>query len=223
MHLPDNSHPRFTPSLLFFLLSLFTFAASFSPAADAPVEPSGVYKTIDTRLCDDTVKALREYQGEKRQAVVDAVIAKPEDFAPPVFYFLSSVLFQQGKKDEAVFWFCAGHLRARIDANICADKTAAKIIYAFNGKFGLPINQYTSTNMSVLTNTMERVLAWEEKTPCHYDRRWINLHGMKALNGDADPVLSAPLDQWEAIRKRTREEFAAEFHKAMIDFNQAKH
>ncbi len=194
---------------VFIYVCSLTFAAH---AADIAVDPSGIYKDIDVRLTVDTVKALRDFQGEKQMKVANAVIAKPEEFAPPALYVLSSVLFEQGKKDDAVFWFYAAQLRGRIDANICADKTAAAILDAMNQKFGPPINQYSFTNRLLLTNTVKRVLAWEEKTPCHYDRRWINLHGMNAMSGETNSALSAPSELWEAIRKRTRENFAAEFN-----------
>jgi len=198
---------------------LFGLILSVATAADIAVAPSGIYENIDVRLSVDTVKALRDLNGEKQMKVANAVMAKPEEFNPPVLYVLSSVLLEQGKKDEAVFWFYAAQLRGRIDANICADKTAVAIIDALNQKFAPPINQYSSTNLSRLTNVVERVLAWEEKTPCHYDRRWINLPGMNAMNHDTHSALSAPPEQWEAIRQRTREECAAAFHQAWAASN----
>jgi len=209
--------------VLFSFLLVCSLAASHTAAADLPVEPSGIYKDIDVRLTVDTVKALRELKGEKQMKVINAVIAKPEEFAPPALYVLSSVLFEQDKKDDAVFWFYAAQLRGRIDVNICADKTAAVIIDAMNRKFGPPISQYSSTNLSMLTNTVDRVLMWEENTPCNYDRRWINLHGVNATNGETNTALSAPPQLWEAIRKRTRDDFAAEFHKALDLYNQRHH
>jgi len=201
---------------------LFGLILYVANAADIAVAPSGIYQDIDVRLSIDTVKALRDLNGEKQTKVVNAVIAKPEEFTPPVLYVLSSVLLEQGKKDEAVFWFYAGQLRGRIDANICADKTAVAIIDALNQKFGPPINQYTSTNLSQLTNVVERVLVWEEKTPCHYDRRWINLHGMNAMSGETNAALSAPQEQWEVIRKHTRDQYATDFHKAPAAFNERR-
>ena len=204
------------------VICLYVLALSLANAADVPVEPTGIYKTIDVRLANDTVKALREFKGEKRLQVMNAVIDKPEDFAPPVLYFLSSILFEQGKKDEAVFWFYAGQLRGRIDATICVDKSARAAIGALNQKFGSPINQYSFKNISLLTNTVEQVLAWEEKTPCHYDRRWINLHGMAAMTGDTNAPLSAPKEQWEAIRKQTRDEYRAGFHEALAELSKRK-
>jgi hypothetical protein len=182
-------------------------------AADTAAEPTGIYKTIDVRLLNDTVKALRTSQGPAQQNVIDNIIARPEEFAPPVLYVLSSVLFEQGKKDEAVFWIYAAQLRGLIDANICTDRSAARMIFAMNGRYSPPIIQYCGTNMPLLTNTIRRALAWEEKTPCHYDRRWINLHGTDALTGNTNSPLSAPLDQWETIRQRTRDEFLNEFNR----------
>jgi len=198
-----------------FVSILFSLILSAGNAADVSVEPSGIYKDIDVRLSVETVKALRESKGEQQMKVANAIIATPAAYSPPVLYVLSSVLFEQGKKDDAIFWLYAGQLRGRIDANICADKTAAKIINAMNGRFSQPLGQYASTNLTLLSNMVDRVVAWEEKTPCNYDRRWINLHGVNAMNGNTNSPLSAPLDQWEAIRKRTRDDFASEFHRRM--------
>jgi hypothetical protein len=220
-----NNHPQRLQAMniRFLLVAVLLTTVHLGLAADIPIEPSGIYKDIDVRLSIDTVKALRDFKGEKQMKVANAVIAKPEEFSPPVLHVLSSVLFEQGKKDDAVFWFYAGQLRGRIDANICADKTAAAIVDAMNQKFGPPINRYTFTNLSLLTNTVDHVLAWEENTPCHYDRRWINLHGMNAMTGKTNSALSAPPEQWEAIRKRTRDDYASEFHKALALFNEQKH
>jgi hypothetical protein len=213
---------------IFFLNSLSAlcfcaFALHFARADDAVIEPTGIYKTIDVHLATDTIKALRDSKGTARLEVIHAITAKPEDFAPPVLYVLSSVLFEQDKKDEAVFWFYAGQLRGRIDANICADKSARAAVAEMNERFGTPINQYSFENIPLLTNTVERVLAWEEKTPCHYDRRWINLHSMAAMTGDTSAPLSAPKEQWEAIRKQTRDDYRSEFHNALAKFNLLRH
>ena len=208
--------------VLFSLLWSFSLILSIANAANLPIEPSGIYKDIDIHLMVDTVKALRDYKGEQQLKVANTVIAKPEEFAPPALYVLSSVLFEQGKKDDAVFWFYAAQVRGRIDANICADKSAAAIVDAMNQKFGPPINQYAFTNLSLLTNTVDRVLAWEEVTPCHYDRRWINLHGKNAMTGETNSLLSAPPEQWEAIRTRTRETYASDFRKALAELNKRK-
>lgn len=200
------------------LMAIFLTATHFGLAADVPEEPSGIHGEIDVHLMTDTVKALREYKGDPLAAVIAGVTNRPEAFAPPVLYQLSSVLFAQGKKDEAVFWFHAGQLRGCIDANICADRSAMAAIDALNQRFGPPIKQYSLTNIAVFTNCVDRVVEWEANTPCLYDRRWINLAGKNAITGETNSALSAPQEQWETIRKRTREKYAADFHRALASY-----
>jgi hypothetical protein len=205
------------------ILCICGTALLLAQGADIPIEPIGVYKTIDVRLANDTIKALHDSKGEKRVQIMQKITDEPENFAPPVLYFLSSLLFEQGKKDEATFWFYAGQLRGRIDANICADKSARAAIGELNQRFGMPINQYSFKDIPKLTNTVNQVLAWEEKTPCTYDRRWINLHGMNAVTGETNSPLSAPKEQWEAIRKSTRDDYRSSFYEALAQFNKIKH
>jgi len=202
------------------LLGLLLCAAH---AADIPAEPSGIYKEIDVRLATDTMKALRDSKGEALAKVIGNVTNHSENFAPPVLYVLSSVLIEQNRKDEAVFWFHAAQLRGVIDAKICTDKSASLALRGLNQTFGPPIKDYCLTNIPVLTNAVKNVLTWEESTPCHYDRRWIDLHTMNELASETNALLTVPPEQWEAIRKRAREEYAADFQKALASFYKSKH
>lgn len=200
--------------ILFFSLGLFS-----AYPKDIAMEPTGIYKTIDTRLTVTTIKSLQSSSSKARLNAIKKITNSPEDYAPPAFYLLSSVLWRDGKKDDAMFWFYAGQLRGSIDANICADKSAGDAMEALNQKFGSEINQYAFTDISKLTNTVEKVIAWEEKTPCKYDRRWINLHGMNAFLANTNSPLSAATDRWEAIRKTTREEYRSSFYEMLKTFN----
>jgi len=208
--------------VLAYVLCCCGFALSVVYGADVTVEPTGIYQTIDVRLMDETIRSLAQADGKTRARIISAIASKPEKFAPPVFYFLSNVLFDDGQKDDAMFWFYAGQLRGTIDAKICAEKSARAAIGALNEKFGPPINQYAFKDIPKLTNTVEHVLAWEEKTPYDYDRRWINLHGMKAIIGDTNAPLSVPREQWEAIRKTTRDEYRFEFYEALAEVQKMK-
>jgi len=205
------------------LIAILLSTTTFCHGADLPAEPSEIYKQIDVRLATDTMKVLRESKGDALAGMIGITTNTPENFAPPVLYVLSSVLIEQNRKDEAVFWFHAGQLRGLIDANICADKSAPLAIQTLNKRFGPPIKEYCLTNIPVLTNTIARLLLWEEKTPYHYDRRWINLHSLNEMASETNATLSAPQEQWEAIRKRTREDYAADFRKALDLFSQRKH
>ena len=199
---------------------LFLFSVGY--AANIAIEPSGIYKTIDVRLANDTIKMLRAGKAKARAEVIKKITSSPESYAPPVLYLTSSILFADKKRDEAAFWFYAGQLRGRIDANICADKTAGSAVGALNDMFGVPINQYAFKDVLKLKQTVEKVLEWEEKTECKYDRRWINLHGLRAFPGDTNAMLSAPKEDWDKIRKKTREEYRSSFYELLESLNAKK-
>lgn len=205
-------------SICFSLLA----AVPGAKADDFWTKPSGAYAKIDTTLANKTIRSLQNSKPNDRIKLIEKITAAPEKYAPPVLYVVSSILFTNGQKDEAMFWFYAGQLRGRIDANICADKTAGKAIDVLNKQFGLPINQYAFGDISKLTNTVERVLAWEEKTECQYDRRWINLEGINAFSADKKAPLSAPKEDWEGIRKKARDDYRSSLYETIKALNEKK-
>ena len=172
---------------------------------------------IDVRLLNETVEILTKGTAEARQQVIERIKAYPENFAPPVFYVLSAVLFNDGKKDEALFWFYAGQLRARFDANRCADVSAEGAVELLNDQFGPPINRYAFRDIPTLEKLVPRVVDWDQKTPHSYDQRWINLHGMGAmmsglsLSEAEQQEFSLPKEQWDEIAEKTRADYLSDF------------
>ena len=77
-----------------FNICLCLLALSVARADDLAVQPTGIYKTIDVHLANDTIKTLLTSKGTARLEVINTVGKSPEDFAPPVLYALSSVLFE---------------------------------------------------------------------------------------------------------------------------------
>lgn len=221
--LEETSMPRPSrfPSVLICSILVVTLLIPLAAHGEnVEVKPVGVYAEIDTRLANEAVEALAGAEEAKRQATVAAIKAHPEKYAPYVFYVLSRVLFEDGDKDGAAFWFYAGQLRARFDANRCAERSARQAVAALNQQFGGPINQYTFQDIPKLEALIERVLAWDRETPHAYDHRWINLHGMGVFLAAQDPEsatkpLSLPADEWDAIAETTRKDYLAGFRQAM--------
>lgn len=187
------------------------------------VKPQGEYANIDTTLAIETMSALAKGTPDETKAAIEKIKAHPEKYAPPVFYALSKALFDRGEKDDAAFWFYAGQLRARIDANICADVSARQAVAVLNQTYGTPINQYTFGDIAKLEKLVPKVVEWERTTPYEYDRRWINLHGMGAmisgLGGKPDDpsqaALSLPEKQWDEIAEKTRSDYLKGFQEAL--------
>ena len=199
---------------------LLCLASAGVPAQERVVQPQGEFAQIDTRLANETIEVLAKGSAGEQQRTIQRIKEHPEEFAPPVFYALSNALFQRGEKDDASFWYYAGQLRARFDANRCADASARQAVGELNRRFGPAINQYAFEDLPKLEALIERVLEWDRRTPHRYDHRWINLHGMGAvmsgMGGKGAPtVLSAPAEEWEKIAEKTRADYLNGFRRAM--------
>lgn len=214
-----------TGKIILFAVSLgLVFGLSFSAkAASMTVVPKGEYAQIDTRSARDTMQALAKGSSIEKQNAIASITAHSDNYAPPVFYALSHALFQDGKKDEGAFWFYAGQLRARFDANRCADVSARQAVGALNQSYGSLINQYALQDLQKLESFVLKAIEWDKNTPHNYDHRWINLHSMNALMSgfstkDAPVVpaaLSLPKEQWDSIAEKTRDDYLSGFKQAM--------
>jgi hypothetical protein len=167
-----------------------------------PVPPAGEYAAIDVARQNAALAALH---GPAPAGTVAAVLAAPHAYSPPVLAAVAAVLFADGRRGDSAFWFYAAQLRARFDANRCADPTAAGAVTVLTQHYGPEINRHAFADPARLRATVERVVAWDRATPHGYDHRWINLHGMGAFTG-AVP-LSRPAPDWPEIAERTREEY----------------
>jgi len=213
---------------LFGLLGLLTATPAWSDTKT--IRPGGEFAQIDTRLANETITLLSSGTAEERQKTITRIKARPQDYAPPVLYAMSSALFASGEKDEATFWFYAGQVRARVDASICADATARQAVSVLNRQYGAPINQHAFQDIAKLEALVPRVVEWDRKTPYNYDRRWINLHGMKAVMsgmGTQSPEASAaplslPREQWNDIAEKTRVDYLSGFKNAMTQMKNRK-
>lgn len=180
------------------------------------VKPQGEYARIDVQLANDTVDQLLGSDAQARQRAVAKVQDQPQRYAPPVFYALSEALLAQKEPERAMFWFYAGQLRGRFDANRCADVSARAAIGALNERFGRPVNRFAFQNLELLKKTVSEVVEWDRKTPHDYDHRWINLHGMGAFGAQTGgAALSLPRAQWPAIAEQTRQDYLNGFQAAL--------
>ncbi|MDP3430363.1 MAG: hypothetical protein Q8R89_08540 [Desulfomicrobium sp.] len=181
----------------------------------------GVYAEIDTIKARETIRLLSDNNEKNVSNTILSIKENPENYAPPVLYELSRTLFSLDKKDEAAFWYYAGQLRARFDANRCSDISARQAVAVLNQEYGTPINQYTFQDLNKLESLIHRVVEWDRSTPHNYDHRWINLHGLEATlsamgEESNNKPLSLPAEQWEAIAENTRKKHLENFEEVLI-------
>lgn len=102
---------------------------------------------------------------------------KIEDNHPAAYYQLAGKLFEEGKKDEAVFWFYLGQLRYRFHLTVAKnlDPSGDPALFAsFSEVIGRPINEYAFGDIPKLAKTIDEVLAWDAAHP----------NGFTAKNGN---------------------------------------
>jgi hypothetical protein len=184
---------------------LLSFGMTVFSQQNVEVELTGAFAEIDVKQSNEAIKVLKCNDNAKKRKTVKAILETPNDYNPIVFYVLSNELFEEGKKKEGCFWFYVGQLRARMDANICADVSARQIVSLLNDEYGQIINEYAIPKINFLEETIRRVIDFVKNNNENYDRRWINLFGMWAFKSNTGQNLELSLskEQWANIKEKT--------------------
>ena len=85
---------------------------------------------------------------------------------PSSYLFYSTRLFQEGKKDDAVFWFYVGSIRYRfhLAANPKLDPSGDPALFgALQESIGSPINAYAGGDPKKWAAQIGRALKWDEE------------------------------------------------------------
>jgi hypothetical protein len=105
---------------------------------------------------------------------------------PAAYYVLAGKLFGAGSRDEAVFWFYAGQLRYRfhLAANPSLPPSGDPALFAsLSDVLGTPINEYAFGDLSQLTATIDKVLAWDERTDNGFTSKTASAAAWKDIRG----------------------------------------
>lgn len=118
--------------------------------------------------------AIAQSTDELMKKTPDELKKGIENAHPATYYVLAQKLFQEGRKDDAVFWFYAGQLRYRfhLAASPNLDPSGDPALFSsLSEVIGRPINEYAFGDVDALVATFDRVLEWDEKTPNGFTSR----------------------------------------------------
>lgn len=89
----------------------------------------------------------------------------PNNLKEPLqLFFPAAILFQNGKKDEAVFWFYAAELRVRYQ--LAFEKgDRSKMLSIMQMTVGPPINNYAFQDVVRLDRIIDKVILWDKTAP----------------------------------------------------------
>ncbi|HYC57112.1 MAG TPA: hypothetical protein VEL28_19430 [Candidatus Binatia bacterium] len=179
-------------------------------------DPPRALADVDWEPANSAVARLQSGKASDCRSVETDIRAAPTRYSPPALYALSECLFEMGRRQEASFWFYAGQLRARFDANRSADESSGAVVDLLNDRYGPKINPWAFGDLQRLAATVDEVLKWDEATPHHYDPRWINMLSLHAYESpDFAGPFTKPETEWHAIGERTRAEYRQGFENAV--------
>jgi hypothetical protein len=127
---------------------------------------------------------------------------------PAAYYILAGKLFKAGDKDEAVFWFYAGQLRYRfhLGANPDLPRSGDPALFSsLSEVVGRPLNEYAFGDIAQLSTTIEKVLAWDDKTANEFTSKKTHADAWKATRdglGEMRKQVVANADQIRAQRTK---------------------
>lgn len=98
-------------------------------------------------------------------AAAEEIVRNPESLKEPLELFApAAVLFQQGKKDDAVFWFYAAQLRTQYQ--LAFEKgDRGQLLTIMQMTIGAPINNYAFQSVPNFQRILAHVLEWDKTTP----------------------------------------------------------
>lgn len=98
-------------------------------------------------------------------AAATEVISNPESLKEPMQLFSPAfVYFQNGRKDEGVFWFYAAQLRVR-QQMVVKNGDRGQVLAVMMMTMGPIINNYAFQNTANLNRILDKVLKWDKNTP----------------------------------------------------------
>ncbi len=121
---------------------------------------------------------------------------------PAAYYALAKKLFEQGERDEAVFWFYAGQIRYRAyllgNPKLPLDGDPA-LFASLSEVVGKPINVYAFGDIAGLVKSIDRALAWDAANPDPYSKAPEREQSRNGLSGLKAKVI-ATADEIRATR-----------------------
>lgn len=97
-------------------------------------------------------------------AAAEEIVSNPANLKEPLQLFSSAfAFFQNGRKDEGVFWFYAAQLRVRQQI-VLENGDRGQLLSIMLMTMGPYINNYAFQNISNFNQILDRVLEWDKKT-----------------------------------------------------------
>ena len=111
---------------------------------------------------------LKSCDARIAQAAAKELLNDPQLLKEPLEMFAPAfVLFQNGARDDGVFWFYAAQLRVQYQL-VFERGDRGQLLSVMRMTIGSPINNYAFQNVANLDRILDRVMEWDKTTPNPY-------------------------------------------------------
>ncbi len=144
---------------------------------------------------------IKKTDAEKKD-LWDYAMKNPDKVTPITYMALADYRFAADKND-ALFWYYVGSLRAYEDLHMCNDKSAwaqVQIYPMLAEKTGEYAASLSADERNKLT---EKALQWDEKHSERVNPEWACYHGMEIFT--KGKVTTKPMGEYAKIQKEFRE------------------
>lgn len=171
------------------------------------------FSDIDNRRSMALIAQFKSPDASVRESATKQAMADPNTYVPPILFEVSAVLYDRNQPEEATYWYTLARLRTVKDSDILLDKTAASGIGVLVQTYGAGFRAYAPTHMDEVLKQMNRAVEWDRAHPPAYDRRWLALHGVRAISSGLaakegrereQEEITVPEEDWAAMDERTR-------------------
>lgn len=167
---------------------------------------------------------LIEGKEKAQQKITDTILKNPNNFIPPVLFAMSQVIFNDGKKKKALFWFLVAQIRAKYDANLSREDLqhyAHKVISLYEDEFGQSIKKYAAQHVFQLEKVIRNAIRFIKENKSNYNHRWIFLDkNIPNIDLNKLQALTKPENEWGTIKAITVNNYYSEMIKYFGKNNQ---
>ena len=177
------------------------------------VDAQDEFSDIDNQRSMALIARFKSPDPRVQEAAIDEAMADPNAYVPPILFEISAVLYDRKQPEEATYWYALARLRAVKDSEILLDKTAASGIGQLVQVYGKGFRDYMPAHMDEVLKQMTRAVEWDRAHPPAYDRRWLALHGMRAIDSGLAAkegrarereAITVPEKEWAAMDEEIR-------------------
>ena len=150
-----------------------------------------------------TLQLAKGFDSYEKKEFINWIQNNPEKTIPVFYMFMADEIYKTNK-DDAVFWFSVGKLRAVEDVRMCKDSTNTSQIAVFSMMAPNTVQYQNQKGYKYILEKLEAAIKYDNAHPQRLNPVWACYHGLSAFSGKIEVL---PSYEFEKIKNDTQETF----------------